>query len=91
MGASRRKAKSVIQNPAEHFASPRDLIHEESLSHDEKRKALEVWEEDSRRLSVAEEEGMTGGERSQVVEVAEAQTKLGMKRSRRKRSPTKVG
>jgi hypothetical protein len=61
-----------------------------SLSDVQKKKILDSWEEDARRLSVAAEEGMTGGEQSLTAEVAEAKAKLGIE-DHRTASPTKTG
>jgi hypothetical protein len=66
------------------------LVDAADLSREQKKMALGRWEEDARRLLVAEEEGMTGGERSRLSEVLEAKAKLGLPGDRTA-GPTKTG
>jgi len=68
--------KEVIEVPFEHFSHPMDIVESDILSKDEKIEALNAWEEDARRLSVATAEGMSGGEPSRMIDVAEAKTAL---------------
>ena len=82
--------KDMVRKPSTHFDSPAEVVETRALSRNEKAKALDNWEEDSRRLAVATEEGMTGGEPSRVTEVADAKADLGVKSSK-SRSPTKAG
>jgi hypothetical protein len=49
-----------IERPAEHFAKPADLVRDEKLSVEEKKKALDVWEQDARQLVTGSNEGMEG-------------------------------
>ena len=49
------------------------------------------WEHDAVRLSVATEEGMSGGEPSRLDEVKDAQSELPGKPAKRPSSPTKTG
>jgi hypothetical protein len=51
-----------VENPATHFDKPNDIIHDVSLTLDEKKKALNTWEQDARQLLTASNEGMTGSE-----------------------------
>ena len=87
---SKPDAKDMVRKPSTHFDTPAEVVETRELSRNEKAKALDNWEEDSRRLAVATEEGMTGGEPSRVTEVADAKAELGVK-SRKSRSPTKAG
>jgi len=66
----------IIENPAAHFEAPADVVEDPALSEEEKRKALNTWEEDARLLSVATQEGMSGGTPSKLAEVAEAKLEL---------------
>jgi hypothetical protein len=84
------KKSDVIENPTAHVATPTDLLKLQELSVREKRQALDNWEEDARRLAVATDEGMTGGEPSRLAEVAEAKNTLGVSGERRRWSPTKT-
>jgi hypothetical protein len=77
-----RQTKDALANPASHFDSPDQITATESLSDGQKKKALDVREEDARRLSVATEEGISGGEPYRMDEVAEAKAGLGIKDDR---------
>lgn len=71
----------IIENPAAHFEAPADVVEHPALSEEEKRKALDTWEEDARLLSVATQEGMSGGTPSKLAEVAEAKSELNAERA----------
>lgn len=58
----RTPLKDVVENPAAHFDSPAAVVTAPDLSDTQKKRVLDAWEEDSRRLTVAAEEGMSGGE-----------------------------
>jgi hypothetical protein len=49
-----------IERPAENYARPADLVRDEKLSLEEKKQALDVWEQDARQLITASNEGMEG-------------------------------
>jgi hypothetical protein len=51
-----------VHNPATVFEKPSDVVKEPKLSNDEKRKALDTWEQDARQLMTASNEGMPGPE-----------------------------
>ena len=57
------KAKDKIDNPEAHFDKPREIVQDEALSHEEKTKALNTWEQNERQLLTASNEGMPGGRR----------------------------
>ncbi len=82
--------KDVLKNPTAHFDAPDKVIGSKKLSDKDKKRVLDAWEEDARRLSVATEEGMSGGEPSRLADVAEAKAKLGIEDDRRP-APTKAG
>jgi len=59
---------------------------DKALSHDEKKKALNTWEEDERQLLTASNEGMSGGDEglqsedaNRLGEVVRAKAKIGEK------------
>ena len=56
--ADTTKAKDKIANPEAHFDKPKEVVREQALSHDEKKKALETLEQDERQLVTASSEGM---------------------------------
>ena len=80
-----------VENPIGNFASPADVVKDESLTTKQKHDALTEWERDAVRLSVATEEGMSGGEPSRLDEVKNAQSELPGKAPKRRSSPTKAG
>lgn len=59
--ASRSKIDK-IQHPQTYYDSPDELIEDQNLSAEEKKMALEVWEQDARQMLMASNEGMPGRE-----------------------------
>ena len=60
-----RASKSLmdkIEHPQAHYETPHDLTKDQSLSPKEKKKALNVWEQDARQWLTANNEGMSGSE-----------------------------
>jgi hypothetical protein len=56
------KGATQIDHPARTFQRPSDLVADSRLSLDEKKKALNTWEQDARQLMTASNEGMPGRE-----------------------------
>lgn len=83
--------KQKVEDPVGNFASPLDVVKDDALSVEQKKLALTKWEHDAVRLSVATEEGMSGGEPSRLDEVKDAQSELPGKPAKRPSSPTKTG
>lgn len=81
---------SLEQNPGNHFTGPDDVVQDTLLSEEAKKRVLLAWEDQARRLSLATEEGMGGGEPSLVAEVAEAMAEMGVE-SGRPSTPAKIG
>ena len=53
------KDLAQIDNPAAAFDKPSDVVQDDaSLSHEEKRDALNTWEQDAHQLMIASNEGM---------------------------------
>lgn len=79
MAASQRKPsiETIIKDPGKHFAAPRDVIGDRTLSRDEKRRILESWALDAQLLAVAEEEDMGGSGRPGLRDVKLALLELG--------------
>jgi hypothetical protein len=88
--ASKSKLQDVLENPSAHFGSPQEVAASEAFNDEQKAEILAKWEEDARRLALATEEGMGGGEPSRLTDVAAAQADLGIE-SDRSESPTKLG
>ena len=51
-------------DPSSVFDSPEEILERDDLTPEEKIKILKRWEYDVREILVAEEENMTGGERT---------------------------
>jgi hypothetical protein len=85
-----KKLDDVLASPSSHYSSPMQVADASDLSDDQKKMVLDKWEEDARRLAVATEEGMSGGEPSYLAEVQEAKAKLKLFGDR-KAGPAKAG
>ena len=80
------KAKDKVKNPEAHFDKPKEVVQDKALSHDEKKKALNTWEQDERQLLTASNEGMPGSNEglqseddNRLGEVVRAKEKIGKK------------
>jgi hypothetical protein len=56
------KEDPKVENPATHFDKPQDVVQDKTLSTEEKKKALNTWEQDARQQLTASNEGMPGSE-----------------------------
>jgi hypothetical protein len=68
--------QAKVEKPYAHFDSPRQVVADPVLLKQERVEALETFERDARLLSTAAEEGMTGGEETNLHDVLNAQTVL---------------
>lgn len=82
--ADTTKAKDKIANPEAHFDKPKEIAHDETLSHEEKTNALNTWEQNERQLLTASNEGMPGGDEglkrddcNRLGEVVKAKEEIG--------------
>ena len=78
--------KQKVEKPAANFKKPGDIVKAKSLSSEEKKKALNTWEQDARQLLTASNEGMTGCDEGlsqddphQFGRVSRAKSKIGEK------------
>ena len=78
--------KYKIANPEMHFENPQDVVQDDTLSHEDKNKVLNVWEQNERQLLTASNEGMPGKEEGQrkkesnrLGDVSQAKDDLGEK------------
>lgn len=62
----------AMLDPAGTFGTPDEVLKNANLSSDKKLEILCLWAYDAAELAVAEEEGMGGGERSQLDAVMAA-------------------
>ena len=69
-----RQAKT--ERPHKHFDDPQQVVADPALSRQDKLEALETLEQDARRLAAAADEGMTGGEQSNLRDVLRAKKTL---------------
>jgi hypothetical protein len=72
-----------IQHPQTHYETPDALTKDPELSPEEKKRALDVWEQDARQMLTASNEGMPGSEEGlsksdhhQLGQVERAKNKL---------------
>jgi hypothetical protein len=79
-----------IENPQNSFDRPSDIVKDRQLSSEEKRDALNTWEQDAHQLLTASNEGMAGSEEGvdpkdnhRLGEVVRAKDKIGVKPQRR--------
>jgi hypothetical protein len=60
MANSSGSKKKAMTNPSARFSRPDDVLAAHELSRQEKKSALETWEQDSRQFMTASNEGMPG-------------------------------
>lgn len=68
-GAREIDLEQAMLDPGSVFASPEALRVQCGLTREQKIEILRRWAYDARQLSVAEEEGMMGGESSSLAEI----------------------
>ena len=69
--------QTMLRDPAGAFGDPRAVLDHPGLARAERLAVLRQWERDARGLSVAEEEGMVGGEQALLSRVRLAIAQLG--------------
>jgi len=52
----------VIADPSRRYQTPFQVLNDQGISHEEKRRILESWKVDAELLSTATNENMSGGE-----------------------------
>jgi hypothetical protein len=79
-----------IAHPQDNFDHPSDILKDRQLSSEEKRDALDTWEQDANQLLTASNEGMPGSEEGidskdnhQLGAVVRAKDKIGVKPQRK--------
>ena len=79
-----------IEHPQRSFDRPSDIVKDRRLSPEEKRGALNTWEQDAHQLLTASNEGMSGSEEGiepkdnhRLGEVVRAKDKIGVKPQRK--------
>ena len=64
--------EAALGDPKAFFAEPKDIAAHPQLSRESKLALLRQWEQHARSLSVAEAEGMVGGEENMLGRVEQA-------------------
>lgn len=70
MPTHQEQIESAISDPTRRYGCPMDVLRDDELDLDEKRRILESWKQDAQLLSTAQDENMTGGERPQLQDVS---------------------
>jgi hypothetical protein len=86
MSAHSEAKKAKLEHPANHYNSPDEITNDADLSEEEKRQALNTWEQDARQMMTASNEGMEGDDEGldqsythRLGEVVRAKAKMGAK------------
>lgn len=66
----------LVANPHRHFGHPSEVLSEPTLTNDEKRRILESWKLDARRLAESTAENMAGGEETDLRDVSKVLVEL---------------
>ena len=90
MPGSRVTPNQKVHDPVANFASHADVVKYDALSAKQKKDVLKERKRAAVRLSVATEEGISGGEPARLDEVKDAQSKPAYKVAKRPASPTKA-
>ena len=72
----KKKLEEAMKEPGSVYAEPADVLKDDDLTDDEKRRVLENWLDEDQQLSSAAAENMGGGESAHVGAVTEALKKL---------------
>jgi hypothetical protein len=83
--------EKALLSPSEVFDTPEDLTEYAGLSREEKIELLRRWSYDAAELSVAEEEGMGGGEPDFLARIHHCLRDLGAEVDSEALGPTKHG
>jgi hypothetical protein len=68
--------EEITADPARYFRTPNDVNRDRRFNDHERLQILQAWERDARALSVAADEGMTGGEQSRLDAVVAARLEV---------------
>ncbi|MFN3163176.1 MAG: hypothetical protein ACE37N_06770 [Pseudohongiellaceae bacterium] len=79
MPTDSEQIKNFINNPAEHFTTPADVLGHTDLSTDDKQRILESWKVDEQELAKATEENMGQSDTTLLVDVVAALESLASK------------
>jgi hypothetical protein len=78
--------RQKVEHPADHYRTPNDISNDATLSPEERKKALDTWEQDAHQLLTASGEGMPGSKEGlkptdnhRLGEVVRAKEQSGLK------------
>ncbi len=77
MAIDTEQLKKMVRDPADHFASPSQVLDHSDLSHEQKQAILESWKVDEQELAKATEENMGRSDSNLLPEVVAALEALG--------------
>ena len=84
--ANPKEKVEKVEKPQKHFDTPKQVVEDKALSPEEKKKALNTWEQDERQLMTASNEGMPApaegikkDDENHLDEVVKAKQKIGEK------------
>jgi len=93
MSTQSEAKKAKLEKPANHYESPEDITKDADLSPDEKRQALNTWEQDARQMMTASNEtwramkkGWTSATRIDLARWCGRRKKLALSRSTNRHS-----
>lgn len=72
MPTDNEQIKNFINNPADHFTTPADVLGHADLSTEDKQRILESWKVDEQELAKATEENMGQSDSNLLDEVVAA-------------------
>lgn len=81
--------EKALSDPSTAFAEPDDILRDRRLSSEQKLRLLRQWERDAVGLTIAEGEGMGGGEESRLARVRNALRRLDPSVAKEANSPPK--
>lgn len=70
--------RQALLDPGSVYDAPKDVLADDNLNREQKIEVLRHWMYDASELSVAEEEGMVGGEESFLRQIVLALEELGV-------------
>lgn len=76
VGRSKQTISVALIEPWRAFEHPEDVLAARGLSNHEKKRILERWAEDARTLSIADDEGLGGGEPNRLADVMQAKGQM---------------
>ena len=88
--------KDKIEHPEVHYKTPEEIAKDNELSPEQRKKALDTWEQDARQMLTANNEGMAGSEEgimrddyNRFSEVVRAKAKINEKQKTSRRTEQK--